>query len=285
MAWFISSFHNYSDSYFQDGKFPAPFLSDVLVNLSSIPEPGRVIGEIGLSDFFYNYSISEVPADAPAPQTVLFCDPQLRLGSVEVEMSNDGSVLTFKPIEPNGADLVGNINQTQIAWIIGHGLNGIPWDSNVVTYSTQPNQGYRSSLSLLAAELLFLPPVIYPIETPIKDSPNTTFMLPLNQTVYSPNILSNISSTLNLYTSLAGMNMYLSGDIGNFSVPTTGIYTTQRLVISWPQWFANLSIVLIITALVIALTIRDVSREKELVPLTMTSMERHLSERHEVLDA
>ena len=79
--------------------------------------------------------------------------------------------------------------------------------------------------------------------------------------------------------------MYFSGGLGNKTVTTSGIYARQRLVINWLQWLANLFIVLVITCFVIVLTIRDAKRTKELVPLTMSTMEKYLRERNGDLEA
>lgn len=98
--------------------------------------------------------------------------------------------------------------------------------------------------------------------------------------IYEPQSLSNISNSLNAYITVAGTSAYLDGSLGNQTVSTSVLYTTQRLVINWPQWFASLSIVLVVAASVITLTVHDAMNGRELVPLTVTTVKAYLRERH-----
>lgn len=251
------------------------YTGDVFVDLSSIPTSGRTFGNITQSDWEYFVS-AEHPSNTSTTDTVLFCDPRIQMSRVEVDMSNDGSALTFSRLEGDGSASVGNIDLINASQIIGRGFDGIPWEPNAVVFG----DGYVSTLGQLTAKLLFLPPVQKSIQQQA-DSPTYT---PWNQTIYIPQSLSDIGSNFNSYTSIAGMTTYLSGSLGNHSVPTTGIYATQRLVVNWPQWFANLSIVLVVTIFVILLTIRDAKKGKELIPLTLSTVKRYLHEHYDGLE-
>lgn len=284
-AWFISSFLNYSDVYLEDG-LSLPYIGNVFVDLSSIPTSGRTLGNITQSDLQHYTTIKPtLPTNITTTDTVLFCDPGIQMGKVEVDMSNDGSVLTPRRLEGHGSAPVGNINQIDIAQMLGHGLNGIPWESNVVMHDGFHSFPEESTLGQLTAELLFLPPKPKPLQYPAYNVNGSVTYSTFNQTVYNPQSLSDISSKLNSYTSIAGMTTYLGGSLGNHTVSTTGIYATQRLVVNWPQWFANLSIVLVLAGFVISLTIRDAKKGRELVPLTVATMKRHLREHYDNLEA
>lgn len=273
IAWFISSFHNHSDIYWQNGQ-PTPYVEDVFVDLSSIPGSGRTFGNITQSDYEYSESVT-FPLNASTTDTILFCDPRIQMSTVNIDLSNDGSILTFRPLEGHSPTPVGNIDQIDVSQILGHGLNGIPWETDFVPYEAGGGLG-QSTLGRLTADLLFLSPIQTSTQLPLVSVNGSVTYEPMNQTIYSPRSLSDISSKLNSYTSIAGMNTYLSGSLGNHTVPTTGIYATQRLVVNWPQWFASLSIVLIVASFVISLTIRDAMKGRELVPLTVATVKRNL---------
>lgn len=125
-AWFVSSFHNHSDVYWDSelGEW-RNFVEDVFIDLSSIPIPGKTFGNITTSDYEYKETL-ELPPNTLTTDTVLFCDPHIQISRVEVDVSNDGSALTFRPLSGHGSTPIGNIDQLNISLIIGRGLNGIP---------------------------------------------------------------------------------------------------------------------------------------------------------------
>lgn len=230
------------------------------INISSIPELGRTNGNISSANLLYD-STSLMSPDTPTLESILFCDPQMWMGSVDVIISDIGPGLQFNPVE--GRPDVGNLDAIMARQIIGQGLRGLPWDPVIVqgTIGEPTNQ----KLSQLAAELLFLPPKGYD---------------PTQTIVYEPQSLSSIGELLNAYTTVAGTSAYLDGSFGNHNVSTTVLFTMQRLAINWPQWFASLSIVLVIATSVITLTVHDSINGRELVPLTLTTVKTYLRKRH-----
>lgn len=176
----------------------------------------------------------------------------MEIGTADIEME-DG-LLTPTRVDGDAAQgkgEVGNLDPGEVSRMLGRSLNGMAWDT---VGAGLPGLGSTSGLSRLASEFALL-------------APSNSEGTPL-----TPQSLTNISSSLAAYTSVAGSSAYLDGLVGQKNVSAVSLRDVQRLVCSWPQWGASFGLVTIIALLLGTLVALDHAKKGTVIPLTLATV-------------
>ncbi|KAL5530594.1 hypothetical protein ACEPAF_6852 [Sanghuangporus sanghuang] len=256
-AWFIFGIDQ-SDQFAM--KWNTDDDSGILVNLAEVPVDKKTSEAVDWSGIVSNKTLYNISTTA----SVLYCDPHAKFGFATIDVLDSGSTLWALKFE-EGVSPVGNLDQEETSYMLGRSLNGIPWDTAVVTAANE-----SSKLSRLAAEFLFRRPT-----EDVETSPTS---------IWVPQDLKDISNSLNLYTQIAGMSAYLDRSEGWKNASAVFTHSVDILQISWPKWDTSVALVCLVTVLVLVLTVQDFIKKQELVPFTLDGIQKYYVPINQKLD-
>lgn len=201
--------------------------SSVTLDLSSIPASRKTSNSALMSSKSANYT-----------STVLYCDPHMELGIVDVKLQDQ--MLSAERIEDTAN--ITKIDSNEASRMLGSSLNELALNNDFTNLTFFSPLG--DDMSRLAFELVFL--------TSVENATAAAI----------PQELGNISASLNWYTSIVGSNVYLDGTLGNTSVNTMEYREARRLEWSINNLWITASLTFLTAALILVLTMHE--RERRL---------------------